>query len=220
MGKSAAARKPAAAPAAAPQPQAEAPKTHAPVELADFENAPAVTFEDNNQPMHGGMHDTHESEMHFGDEIHADDMTKNWAPPTQLEAPDARPGMVQRWIRSSLLGKSDAKNISLQGGQGWRPRAMTSVPEEQRKRFPTSKDARTGAEFMVNGDLVLCEMPERIFKQMQQHYRNRASSQVQALDDKLAGERVAGAEKHGMHAPQVVERHTKVTTRRPIVAAD
>ena len=99
---------------------------------------------------------------------------------------------------------------------------MTSVPEDQRKRYPTSKDARTGAEFMVNGDLVLCEMPIRIFEQMQKHYRGRASAQTEALDAdaNLGNARIAGAERHGMHAPQVVERHSTVSRGRPIVAAD
>lgn len=218
MGKTNAARKPVA-----PKP-APAPK-HAPVELGVFETAPPVSFEEEGPmhgPMHGDMHaDGPDSEMHFEGEIHADDMEKNWAPPTQLDAPAPREGFTQRWIRSSLLGKADAKNVSQQGGQGWRPRTLTSVPEGERKRYPTSKDARTQAEFMVNGDLVLCEMPNRMFKQMSDHYRKVARGQTDALiDANLANAAVKGAERHGMHAPGVVERSSKVTHRRPIVAAD
>jgi hypothetical protein len=205
------------------QPQA-APK-HAPVELGAFETAPVIELEEDgpmHRPMHGGMHnDGPDADMHFGGEIHTDDMEKNWAPPTQLDAPEPRPGMKQRWIRSSLLGKSDGKNISLQGGQGWRPRTLSSVPEGDRKRYPTSKDARTSAEFMVNGDLVLCEIPERMFNQMRDHYRGKSKGQTDALiDANLASAAVKGGERHGMGAPHVEERHSRVTTRRPIVASD
>lgn len=216
MAKSSAARKPAATPAAPPAAK------HAQVELGAFETAPVLEIEDDeNGPLHQGLHDGHDADLHFGDDIHTDDMAKNWAPPTQLDAPEPRPGMKQRWIRSSLLGKSDGKNISQQGGQGWRPRALSSVPEGERKRYPTSKDARTAAEFMVNGDLVLCEIPERLFNQMRDHYRGKSKGQTDALiDANLAGAAIKGGERHGIGAPHVAERSSRVTTRRPIAAAD
>lgn len=208
-------RNPKAAPAAPAQ-------KHAPVELGAFEASAelASTFEEDG-PMHAGMHDGVEAEMHHEDEIHTDDMTRNWAPPTQLDAPPPRPGMKQRWIRTSLVGKPDAKNAANQGNQGWRPRALTSVPEGERSRYPSTKDARTGGAFMVNGDLVLCEIPERMFNQMRDHYRGKATGQVDALiDQNLAKAAVPGGHRHGMHAPEVVERSSRVTHRRPIVAAD
>jgi hypothetical protein len=218
MVKSATARK---APAVKSAADAPVQPLHAPMELNDFEQPQMIVGHDDDGPMHKGMHDGHESEMHFGGEIHDDDAEKNWAPPTQLEAPEPRPNMKQRWIRMSLVGKADAKNTTSQGAQGWRPRALSSVPEGERKRYPTTKDARTGGEFMVNGDLVLCEISIRLFNQMADHYRGKATGQVNALiDSNLAASAVKGGENHGMGAPHVAERSSRVTTRRPIVAAD
>lgn len=194
------------------------PNTASTGALADF----VEEMPDNSQTLHTGIHDDAEIDLHFGGEIHDDDqMAEDWKPPAALEAPAPRANMVQRWIRQSLLGKSDAKNQSMQGQQGWRPRTLASVPGGQRGRYPTIKDKRTTNEFMVSGDLILCEMPQRMFDQMRDHYRNRSHGQVEAIiDNQLAKAVDPRGARHGMHAPEVVERSSHVSTRKPIVQAD
>jgi len=174
--------------------------------------------------MHTGMHNGHEAELHFDNEIHDDDMERDWRPPQALDAPPPREGMVQRWIRLSLKGKTDAENMANQNAQGWRPRSLSTVPEGQRKLYPSTRDSRTGGEFMVKGDLVLCEMSIRMARQARDHYRGKARSQVGALSDNLnsrfAQEADPRGDKHGIGTPYVEHRSSHVTTRRPIVAAD
>ncbi len=182
----------------------------------------AGTFEDSRVGMHKGLHDGVESELHFGGEIHSDDAPMIWAPPAQMDAPAPRPGMRQRWVRMSLAGKPDAQNQAMQGRSGWRPRALESVPADERGRYPTTRDARSGGVFMVNGDCILCEMPEAIFRQMQDHYRKKARAQVDALGEPvLEAARVKGSERHGFRAPEIVEdTREQVHMRRPVAAAD
>lgn len=173
--------------------------------------------------MHTGMHDGHESEQHFDGEMHAEAAwPKNWAPPAELEAPTPRPGMVQRWVRLSLVGQADANNVKTQERQGWRPRTLESVPEGDRGNYPTMKDPRSTGAIIVNKDVVLCEMPKRLFDQMKAYFDNKRKSQVDALVDKpMAGDAIKGAERHGFGAPHVEERYSTVRTDRiPIVAAD
>lgn len=172
--------------------------------------------------MHTGLHDLHDADQHFDNDIHADAFPENWGSPSQLEAPEPRPGMKQRWVRASLLGKADGKNVTDQGRQGWRVRSLDSVPKDQRGQYQFTKDGRTGTTAIVNGDLVLCEMPIRLFNQMQEFYKQKRISQVSTVVDKpLAGAAIHGAERHGFGAPHVEERRTHVTIDRvPIVAAD
>ncbi len=177
---------------------------------------------ENDVTLHTGVQDSVEAELHFGGDIHDDDqMEQNWKPPAALDAPPARPDFVQRWIRMSLLGKSDGKNQSMQGQQGWRPRTLASVPGGQRGSYPTIKDRRTTNEFMISGDLILCEMPQRIFDQMKAHFRSAAKNQVAAIvDGGLAKVADPKGARHGIHEPYVEERSSHVTTRKPIVQAD
>lgn len=186
-------------------------------------NAALDEMAENAHSLHAGLHDMHDAAMHAEGDIHdADSFPQNWKPPAELEAPPARAGFVQRWIRMSMFGKADANNMADQGRQGWRPRTLESVPDGDRKQFPTMKDPRSSGQFLVNKDLVLCEMPQRLFDQMRAHYQGKARGLVDAMVDKpLAQDAVAGSANHGMGAPYVAERSTKVTTgRSPIVAAD
>lgn len=176
----------------------------------------------NDATVHGGLHSDQEAELHFGDEIHGPDHAdQNWKQPQQLEAPPPRDGFVQRWIRRSMLGKEDAKNQVMQGQQGWRPRSLENVPIGDRKNYATVKDPRTTGTFMINGDLILCEMRVGTFKQMQEYFRGRASTQVKnVVDENLAGTADPRGRAAGLGDPEVVERSSRVSTRSPIVAAD
>lgn len=207
----------AAAPEAGPAPGSEAVGAFGNDTYVDSDDMP-----ENDMTLHTGLHDGHEAAAHFNGEVHTDDWPEVWKPPQQLAAPEARPNMVQRWIRISMLGKADAENVKAQEYQGWRPRTLESVAEGDRKNYPTMKDPRTNGSIIVNKDVVLCEMPKRLFDQMSAYYRDKRHSQVEALVDRpLEGAAIKGAERHGFGRPHVEERSSSVRTDRiPIVAAD
>lgn len=216
--------KPAAAPRVAEDPQVASGALSGMAALGDVPEPRAqAPMPDNDSTMHQGLHDGHDAEQHFEGDVHdADAFPENWSPPAELDAPPSLPNMVQRWVRMSLKGKSDGENLNTMARQGWRPRALESVPEGDRKNYSTMKDPRSTGSFLVNKDLVLCHMPKRLFDQMSAYYKAKRQGQVQALvDGGLKGDAVRGSEKHGFGAPHVAERSSHVTTdRMPIVAAD
>ena len=42
-----------------------------------------------------------------------------WAPAELLPEVDEEPGYAFRWIRTSMMGQADAKNVSLIFSEGW-----------------------------------------------------------------------------------------------------
>ena len=57
-----------------------------------------------------------------------------WQPPSLLDAPNPRPGMVQRWIATSIQGKDTPDNVYKRMRAGWNPRAADTVKDQ---RYPT-----------------------------------------------------------------------------------
>jgi hypothetical protein len=83
-----------------------------------------------------------------------------WKPPSLLDAPEARPGMVQRWVATSIQGKDTPDNVYKRMRAGWNPRPADSVKD---KRFPTINHGQWAGSIGVEG-MLLCEMPEETFK--------------------------------------------------------
>ena len=46
---------------------------------------------------------------------------KQWMPPELLPEPDKQPGFEYRWIRVSMNGQADPRNISDKLREGWEP---------------------------------------------------------------------------------------------------
>lgn len=150
------------------------------------------------------------------DSEHYDD---TWHPPGQLEAPPPQDGMVQKWVRTEILGQPDVTNAVKQVETfGWRPRRIDTVPEAERSRFPVFQHAQFGGILKV-GSLILCEMPEKRHAKRTAYYDAKRHGLEQSLvDDNITKDnRSAG---RGYHPVQIVERNTKVTTRKPTVQAD
>jgi hypothetical protein len=173
---------------------------------------------ENNQPMHHGMHDLHDAMSHFDNEVH-DQWPQEWTPPGALDAPPARPNMVQRWIRTDLVGKADAKNVANQSRQGWRPRPFSSIPAGERSKFPSVQTKSLG-EVIKQGDLVLCEMPRPLFEQKRAYYRSLRQRQVQSLVQSHISDHNLRAEGGDAFGPITMSRKTKVGVRQPIAASD
>ena len=107
--------------------------------------------------------------------------------------PPARPGYVQRWIRTlDVEGKPDALNVQTALVEGWRPRPIDTV--EPGFNAATAADATFGTVIAVMG-MVLMERSQEI----EDHYartlkaetdrRTRAiyENQIDAKDRRYAG---------------------------------
>jgi len=107
---------------------------------------------------------------------------ESWQRPSDLEAPPARPGYVQRWIRTSLGAGPDPRNAQKKFREGWKPREAHTAPRGFSP--PTISHGQFGEVIGVEG-LVLCEMPERIHKQRQRHYADKTQRQTDAIEQDL-----------------------------------
>ena len=78
-----------------------------------------------------------------------------WKPPSLLDAPEARPGMTQRWVSTSIQGKETPDNVFKRMREGWNPRPADTVKD---KRFPTINHGQWEGCIGIEG-MLLCEMP-------------------------------------------------------------
>jgi hypothetical protein len=106
---------------------------------------------------------------------------QQWAPPELLPEPDKQPGYKYRWIRVTLGGQSDARNISTKIREGWEP---VKVEEQPQYALLVNGDGRWKDCVQV-GDVMLCKTPEELAEQRNQHYLAQSEQQIKAVDNNL-----------------------------------
>ena len=113
---------------------------------------------------------------HMEDELSEIEAGELWAEPTNLEAPPARRGYVQRWIRGSTRSESDPGNLAKAMRRGWKPRMADTAPDFP---APTIKHGEfPGAIGSV--DCILCERPEALDWKEKAIQRARTRRQMDA----------------------------------------
>lgn len=102
-----------------------------------------------------------------------------WTQPGLL--PDITPeeGYEFRWIRTSMMGQSDGRNVSMKLREGWVPVKASDHPEAQMYIDPNSryKDA------IEVGGLILCKTPKELVEQRNKFYQNQAEDQITSVDN-------------------------------------
>ena len=139
------------------------------------------------------VHESREEEL-SGETVH-DDEEETWEQHLALQAPPARKGFRQRFIRVMLQGKDDHANIAKKLRDGWKPREVASLP----KGFdvPTIESGRFTGFIGIQGG-VLMEMPEKRAKAREKFYQSLTRGRTQALDSQLQQVgRVAGGRGFG-----------------------
>jgi hypothetical protein len=157
--------------------------------------APAVT---DHGVDHG--HESRVDEMSEYDATHQQSAAA-WVRPSSLDAPDPRPGMTQRWVRKSLFGADDPKNLNRSWREGWRPRPADSLPEDWRI-YAQFADKNEG--MIVVDDLILMEIDSGVLAQRKAQQQRDTQLQVQSVEHDLESAQVAGH-------PIVKEHKTSVT---------
>ena len=109
-----------------------------------------------------------------------------WKRPNVLPEPDAskHPGYKHRWIRVSMHGEMDARNISARIREGWEPCLAKDYPEidvsfVEHEKFKDN---------IVLGGEMLCKAPEEMVNERNEYYREQANNQVTAVDHNLMRE--------------------------------
>lgn len=103
---------------------------------------------------------------------------QTWKPASLLPQPNPVEGWEFRYIRSSMVGRSDNVNVSAKFREGWEPVPAAEVPElkvmnDHDSRFP---------DFVEIGGLILCKAPTELLKQRRDYQARRAEQQIEAVD--------------------------------------
>jgi len=102
-----------------------------------------------------------------------------WSQPGLLPEIEPEEGYDFRWIRASMMGQSDARNVSMKFREGWVPVKASDHPEAQMYIDPNSryKDA------IEVGGLILCKTPKELVEQRNKFYQNQAEDQITSVDN-------------------------------------
>jgi hypothetical protein len=107
-----------------------------------------------------------------------------WRPAQLLPEPNPEPGYVFRWIRVSMMGMDDPKNVSTSFAEGWEPVKASMHPEI--KLFSMGKSAIPDS--IEVGGLVLCKIPAEFMEQRAAHFAAITERETQAVDNNLMRE--------------------------------
>ncbi len=105
---------------------------------------------------------------------------KAWTPPSLLPNPNKEDGYSYRWIRKSILGQSDDRNMMSKQDEGWVPVKREDHAELQ---YPGKS---TG--LVEIGGLVLSKTPTDFVEQRNDYVRNQTDAQTRAVDANLMKE--------------------------------
>ena len=129
---------------------------------------------------------------------------RSWAPPTLLPDPAPEPGYKYRWIRVSMMGQSDPRNVSTKLREGWEPVRAEDHPEIS--GYLDNDSARFKDNIVVGG-LMLCKTPTEFVDQRNAYYQQQADAQMRSVDNNFMRE-------NDPRMPLFSERKTSVSFGR------
>ena len=103
-----------------------------------------------------------------------------WTPPSLLPNPNREEGYSYRWIRKSILGQSDDRNMMSKQDEGW-------VPVKREDHSELQYPGKTTGLVEIGG-LVLCKTPTEFVEQRNDYYRKQTDAQTAAVDSNLMKE--------------------------------
>jgi hypothetical protein len=107
----------------------------------------------------------------------------NWEPAAMLSTKDipARPGFVQRWVRTALKGVDDQSNVFSKIAQRWSPRPASSVPKGSFVPSVKFQDA----DIIGFQGMILMERPEELHQRHAAFNLKQANNLVSAEESNL-----------------------------------
>lgn len=113
-----------------------------------------------------------------------DSRRKPWTPPSSLDAPPPPEGYVHRWIRESVMGYDDNKNLSARLREGFE---LVRADEYPDFAAPTIQDGKHAGVIGVGG-LILARFPNESKSERDRFYREKTADQMDAVDNDLMRE--------------------------------
>lgn len=130
----------------------------------------------------------------------------DYKPPNLLEAPPCPEGFRQRWIRVSIVGQDDARNVSLMQRDGWQ---FVRADEHPEHAPPVQEGKYAGA--IGVGDLVLARNTEERCQARDDYLHEQSNRQQAAVDNDIL-------KAEHPHMPIVRNRRSVTTTGQRKVA--
>ena len=109
---------------------------------------------------------------------------KAWKPPSSLDAPPAPEGFVHRWIRASVMGYDDTKNLSARIREGFELVRADEYPDFE---APTVEDGKHSGVIGVGG-LILARFPLESKAERQEYFKGLTRDQQKAVDNDMMRE--------------------------------
>lgn len=103
---------------------------------------------------------------------------RTWERPSALPTPEARDGIMFRWVRTSTLGDADNRNVSMRFREGYTPVKASDYPElrvisDRNSQFPDNIEI---------GGLLLCSIPAEIVEDRSAQMSEKARQQMDSVD--------------------------------------
>ena len=109
---------------------------------------------------------------------------KQWERPETLPQPNKEPGYAYRWVRVSMIGQADARNVSAKLREGWEP---VRIEEQPQFKLLVDPNSRFKDNIEVAG-LLLCKMPEEFVGQRNNYYAKQNQAQMDSVDNSFMRE--------------------------------
>lgn len=113
------------------------------------------------------------------------DAPTQWRRPSNLDAPDPRPGYIQKWGRYRAGNSDDIDNLEKLMDQGWRPRERSTA---KRGHELTARSSGQYGKYYVKRGLMLMEMPEKMARQRNAFYLKKLQSMTESVERDLLNE--------------------------------
>ena len=103
---------------------------------------------------------------------------RTWERPSALPTPEPRDGIMYRWIRTSTLGDTDNRNVSMRFREGYTPVKASDYPE---LRVMSDRDSQFPDNIEIGG-LLLCSIPAEIVEDRSAQMAEKARQQMDSVD--------------------------------------
>lgn len=103
---------------------------------------------------------------------------RTWERPSALPTPEPREGVKFRWVRTSTLGETDNRNVSMRFREGYTPVKASEFPElrvisDRGSQFPDNIEI---------GGLLLCSIPAEIVEDRSAQMAEKSRQQMESVD--------------------------------------
>jgi hypothetical protein len=126
-----------------------------------------------------------------------------YTPPQQLPDPIPQAGYSFRWVRTAMMGQSDARNVSMSRREGYEPVKVEDHPEMEMALDDSSK-ASGNVEI---GGLMLCKIPTEVLEGRQTYYERLTQQQINSVDNNFMRE-------NDSRMPLFTEKRSEVSFNR------